>query len=338
MENIIISDVAWPRPADAYDACMQNVKELHKLGVIHIHDAVDAFCLDVPLSRLHLDKHRIGLVLWSGVHPRRHDGQHEEMQELYRRLRWSHRDFLETALDAVSSQLPDATVLACDKGDWCEGLKLNMDAKPIVCFETKYGEHASQRFFSEASGFDGRHVRPWDTNQFVAVSYVSKFLEPALLHREQVNVPDVIGEVLAAGLQVLFLGEYTCAQSTHCLKVLQSSNFCKSKRRLCNAPWYVASLPLRGWLRGDAHVFGLRHFRRDSRRRIQPSFPEHLHRHYRVLAAHNWSKVGKCRGKGMVSDFGQVFWPTNSVLRDPSSVSSSPLSRCLEDVSDDDAE
>ena len=82
MENIIISDVAWPRPADAYEACMQNVKELHKLGVIHIHDAVDAFCLDVPLSRLHLDKHRIGLVVWSGVHPRRHDGQHGEMQEL----------------------------------------------------------------------------------------------------------------------------------------------------------------------------------------------------------------------------------------------------------------
>ena len=59
--------------------------------------------------------------------------------------------FLETVLDVVSSELPDATVLACDKGDWCERLKLNMDAKPLVCFETKYGEHGSGRFRSESA-------------------------------------------------------------------------------------------------------------------------------------------------------------------------------------------
>ena len=253
-------------------------------------------------------------------------------------LGWSHRDFLETVLDVVSSELPDATVLACDKGDWCERLKLNMDAKPLVCFETKYGEHGSSRFRSESSGFDGRHVRQWDTDRCVAVAYVSKFLELDLLHQEHVNVPDVVGKVLAAGLQVLFLGEYTCVQSLHCVKVLQPRNALKGKRKLCNAPWHVQCLPLRGWLRGDAHVFGLRHFRQDSKRRIKLAYPERLHRYYRVLAAHNWTKVGKCCGKGMVSDFGQVLWPTNSIVRHASSVSESPLSHCLGSVCDDDRE
>ena len=103
-------------------------------------------------------------------------------------------------------------------------------------FQTQYGQEAdsaqgtsaaSNQFFSESSGFDGRHIRRLDTDQFVAVSYVSRFLEPDLLHRECVNVPDIVGQVLAAGLQVLFLGEQTCAQSTHCLKTLQSSKFWK---------------------------------------------------------------------------------------------------------------
>ena len=115
MQNVFITDVAWPRPADSYAACMRNVKELHKLGAIHIYDSVDAFTLDDALSRLQLDKHRIGLVLWSGPHPRRHDRQFTEIQDVTSRLQWSHQDFLEIALDAISSQLPDATVLACDK-------------------------------------------------------------------------------------------------------------------------------------------------------------------------------------------------------------------------------
>ena len=137
MENIFVTDVAWPRPADSYEACMRNVKELHKLGVLHIHDSVDVFNLDDALSRLHLDQHRIGLVLWSGPHPRRHDVQYGDVRDVTSRLQWSHLDFLEIALDAISSQLPDATVLACDTGDWCEHLKVNIDAKPIVCFQTR---------------------------------------------------------------------------------------------------------------------------------------------------------------------------------------------------------
>ena len=97
MENTIISDIVWPCPADAYEACMHYVKELHKLGVIHIHNAVDVFSLDVSLLRLKLDRHRIGLVHWSEVRHCCHDWQHGKMQEFCRALWWSHDDFLETA-------------------------------------------------------------------------------------------------------------------------------------------------------------------------------------------------------------------------------------------------
>ena len=62
MKNIFVTDVAWPRPADSYAACMCNVKELHKLGILHIYDSADVFNLDDAISRLHLDVHRSGLT------------------------------------------------------------------------------------------------------------------------------------------------------------------------------------------------------------------------------------------------------------------------------------
>ena len=80
---------------------------------------MDAFDIHTACSQLGIrDLDSVGLVLWSGTHPRRHDGLETLQQtELRQHLKWSHTHFLAAALDMLSSSLPQATVIACDKGE-----------------------------------------------------------------------------------------------------------------------------------------------------------------------------------------------------------------------------
>ena len=112
-----VTDIGWPSPPAAYDACMANVRELLRHGV-RVTGCVDAFDLgSACIKQLGIrDLDSVGLVLWSGAHPRRHDGKNLLVQAELKHLGWSHSQFLAAALDSLSSSLPQATVIACDKG------------------------------------------------------------------------------------------------------------------------------------------------------------------------------------------------------------------------------
>ena len=69
-----VTDIAWPSTESAYDACMANVKALLRHGV-HVASGVDAVDIHTACSQMGIrDLDSVGLVLWSGAHPRRHDG------------------------------------------------------------------------------------------------------------------------------------------------------------------------------------------------------------------------------------------------------------------------
>ena len=93
------------------------------------------------------------------AYARRHDGRETLQQtELRQHLMWSHTHFLAAALDMLSSSLPQATVIACDRGEWADSVIFPLDHKPLVAFKTIYGTATDgSKFRSESSGFDGRH-------------------------------------------------------------------------------------------------------------------------------------------------------------------------------------
>ena len=64
----------------SYDACMENVKELLRHGA-RVAGGVDAFDIPPACSTLGIrDLDSVGLILWSGAHPRRHDGKDTTLQ------------------------------------------------------------------------------------------------------------------------------------------------------------------------------------------------------------------------------------------------------------------
>ena len=164
-----VTDLAWPRPVESYDACMRNVKDLLHHGV-HVASGVDAFDIPASFKKLCIqDPSSVGLVLWSGPHPRSHDKMNRTVHGEIQKLRWWRHDFCRGALDMLSSSLPQATVIACDKGDWANGITFPLDHKPLVTCKTHYGAGVNgERFCSEASGVQGRHRRGWDINLLAA--------------------------------------------------------------------------------------------------------------------------------------------------------------------------
>ena len=76
-----VTDISWPSTQAAYNACMENVKELLRHGA-RVASGVDAFDILPACWRLGVrDLDSVGLVLWSGAHPRRHDGKQTLLQE-----------------------------------------------------------------------------------------------------------------------------------------------------------------------------------------------------------------------------------------------------------------
>jgi len=303
-----VTDIAWPTPMAAYDACMQNVKELLRHGV-RVAGGVDAFDIASSCRSLGIrDVDSVALVLWSGAHPRRHDGKNALLQvELRTHLKWPHTIFLAAALDMLSSTLPQATVLLCDEGDWADSVLIPLDHKPLITFRSHYGTFDGQNFRSEASGFDDRHVRPWDTNRFVGCGLAGPFLQPFILGQKEIDVPKLASLVAEAGLHVIFVGEYTCAQSRHCLRRALADRT-PSLRMLCDRPWETLPEPKRGWKRGAEDVYSLQQYREDAREKVRKRHAPERWPFTAMHAANNWLKALP-RGRACVSDFGHTMWP-----------------------------
>ena len=308
-----VTDLAWPRPPESYDACMRNVRDLLHHGV-HVASGVDAFDIPASFKKLCIqDPSSVGLVLWSGPHPRSHDKMNGIVNREIQKLKWWHPDFLRGALDMLSSSLPQATVIACDKGDWANGITFPLDHKPLVTFRTHYGEGVNRkRFRSEASGFDGRHQRGWSTDHFVGCGLVGPFLAGTLIDiigRKVVDIPQLAIHVAQAGLYVIFVGEFTCAQAQHCLMRALGECGQVPKRMLCDHPWHELPAPRRGWKRGAAETYGLQDYRDEAQTkwsRWSPALPVRLSA---LHAADNWANAVP-RGRAAVSDFGDVMWPS----------------------------
>ena len=310
-----VTDVAWPTPPDSYDACMANVKDLLHYGV-RVHAGLDA--LD-PLSSFKQlgiqDLSSVGLVLWCGAHPRRHDGKNQFVKDELQFLDMRGTDFIAAALDILSSSLPQATVIACDKDGWANDVVFSLDFKPLVTFKTYYGCDAiGGRFKSEASGLDRRHIRHWNSDAFLGCGLVGPFLKH-LIGQRVVDIPRLAMHVAQAGLYVIFVGEFTCAQSHHCLmRALQECSAAPVPRRmLCERPWHELPVPRRGWKRGNDEAWSLQEYRDDaktkfSRRYVQK--PLHLSN---LHAAHNWRRA-LSRGRAAVSDFGDAMRPSRRPL------------------------
>ena len=308
-----VTDIAWPSTPAAYDACMENVKELLRHGA-RVAGGVDAFDIPAACRRLGIrDLDSVGLVLWSGAHPRRHDGKETLLQvELRTHLKWSHAQFLAAALDMLSSSFPQATVIACDKGAWADGVLIPLDHKPLVTFRTRYGTVDGSRFHSEASGFDDRHVRHWDTDQFLGCGLIAPLLRPFILGQKAVDIPELAALVAEAGLHVVFVGEYTCAQSRHCLRRALADRT-PSRRMLCDRPWETLPEPKRGWKRGAGAVYSLQQFREDAREKVRRKHTAERWPFTAMHAASNWLKALP-RGRAGVSDFGHTMWPAAAAV------------------------
>jgi len=311
-----VTDIAWPTPIAAYSACMVNAKELLRHGV-RVAGGVDAFDIASACRRMGIrDLDSVGLVLWSGAHPRRHDGKETLLQvELRTHLKWSHNQFLAAALDMLSSTLPQATVIACDEGGWADSVVLPLDHKPLITFRSHYGTVNGHNFRSEASGFDDRHVRPWDTNRFVGCGLIAPFLQPFVLGQKIVDIPELALLVAEAGLYVIFVGEYTCSQSRHCLRRALADRI-PSRRMLCDQTWEMLPEPKRGWKRGAEEVslgYSLQQFRDDAREKVRKKHAPERWPFTAMHAANNWLKALP-RGRASVSDFGHTMWPAVSPL------------------------
>ena len=145
------TDVAWPAPADALQACRENASTLRHHGV-NVRSGVDAFNILEAVASLGIrDPNSIGLVLWSGPHPRRHDGRFSLLQQELQHLRWTRKDFVSASVDAMSSALPQATVIACDDGNWANNIIFGLDLKPLPTFRTQFGQAGSSVFRSAAA-------------------------------------------------------------------------------------------------------------------------------------------------------------------------------------------
>ena len=232
--------------------------------------------------------------------------------ELRTHLKWSHSQFLAAALDMLSSSLPQATVIACDKGDWADGVLIPLDHKPLVTFRTRYGTVDGSRFHSEASGFDDRHVRHWDTDQFLGCGLIAPLLRPLILGQKAVDIPELAALVAEAGLHVVFVGEYTCAQSRHCLRRALADRT-PSRRMLCDRPWETLPEPKRGWKRGAGAVYSLQQFREDAREKVRRKHTAERWPFTAMHAASNWLKALP-RGRAGVSDFGHTMWPAAAAV------------------------
>ena len=211
----------------------------------------------------------------------------------------------------LSSSLPQATVIACDKGDWANGITFPLDHKPLVTFRTHYGEGVNgERFRSEASGFDGRHRRRWSTDQFVGCGLVGPFLQhPVIIGKKVVDIPHLAMHVAQAGLYVIFVGEFTCAQAQHCLMRALGECVQVPKRMLCDHPWHELPAPRRGWKRGAAETYGLQDYRDEAQTKLSRCSPDLPVRLSALHAAANWANAVP-RGRAAVSDFGDAMWPS----------------------------
>ena len=309
MQRWHVTDIAWPSTPDAYDACMKNARQLMMHGV-SFSSGVDAFDMGSACRRLGIrDLDSVGLVLWSGMHPRRHAGKDTLFQQELKQLKWYHTDFLAAALDMLSSSLPQATVIACDHGKWADNLRIPLDHKPLVTFRTHYGTVDGCRFHSEASGFDGRHVRRQDTDKFLGCGLVGPFLR-FICGQQEVDIPELAMLVAEAGLHVIFVGEYTCGQSLHCLRRARRALASRTQlhRMLCDHPWERLPEPRRGWKRGSGDVWSLIEFREEAREKVMRKLDADRLVFGELHSENNWRRAVS-RGRAGVSDYGHTMWP-----------------------------
>ncbi len=310
-----VTDIAWPRPPAAYDAYLDNAKVLQHYGV-RCTGGVDAFDIASACRRMGIhDVDSVGLVLWSGPHSRRHDGKDMLLQtELNQHLQWARSKFIVAAMDMVSSDLPQATVILCDVPGWEEGALFPLNGKPLATFRTHYGTVDGLTFRSEASGFDDRHVRPWDSDQFLGCGLVAPFLQNFVLGEKVVDIPKLALLVAEAGLHVIFLGEYTCAQSRHCLRRALAEGG-QTHRMLCDQPWSHLSAPRRHWKRGSGAAYSLQEFRDDAEAAVKRGKRCHAEERWTfhsLHAANNWAFKAQPQGRAGASDFGHVMFPAPS--------------------------
>ena len=188
-----------------------------------------------------------------------------------------------------------------------------LDHKPLCTFRTRWGKVDGSRFHSEASGFDGRHVRPCDTDQFVGCGLVAPLLQPFVLGQKAVDIPELAALVAEAGLHVLFVGEYTCAQSRHCLRRALADRK-PSRRMLCDRPWKTLPKPKRGWKRRADQVYSLQEFREEASPKVRKKHAPERWPFKAMHAASNWLRAVP-QGRAGVSDFGHTMWPAAAVSR-----------------------
>ena len=304
------TDIAWPTPLDALQRCQSNVDWLRRHGV-DVACGVDAFdmkhacreTLDIK------DMDSVGLVIWCGMHPRRHDG-HNDLQtvEIRQHLKWSHNDFIAAALDAISSTLPQATVVACDAGTWADNAAIGLDHKPLATFRTTFGTaRDGSRFQTEASGFDGQHIRTVDTETLTGTALVGPYLKEIILGAKKVDIPQLAILTGSAGLHVIFLGEYTFALARHCLDRAIAAPYHPS-RMLCEEIWMPLPVPSRSWKRGRSDVWTYEEYRQDARKGVIRKIPSNRWVFSNLHAAQNWKKAVP-RGRGSVSNFGDWMEP-----------------------------
>ena len=314
LRNWLVTDIAWPSPLEAANACFENVQTLRGHGV-GVTSGVDAFNIDAACRNL-LDIHdvnQVGLVLWSGIHPRRHDGMQPHQVEEFKALRWSQDSFISSALDVISSALPQATVIACDKGPWADACLVPLDHKPLATFQTFYGTAVGGKVFeTESSGFDGRHLRRCNTDAFVGLGLVGPLLHKDILGHQRVDIPELAINVAATGLYVLFVGEYTCAQACHCLgRALMRDDWELPRRMMCDRPWVLLPEPRRKWKRGSDMVsYRLEEYRKDAANKLKRRCTDqHRIRNFSDMhAAHNWTR-SMSKGRAGISDYGDTMWP-----------------------------
>ena len=155
-------------------------------------------------------------------------------------------------------------------------------------------------------GVRSRHVRRCDTDQFLGCGLVGPFLR-FICGQKEVDIPELARLVAEAGLRVIFIGEYTCGQSRHCLRRALVSRT-RLHRMLCDRPWERLPEPRRGWKRGSGDVWSLIEFREDARDKVRKRHAADRLQFSELHSANNWRNA-LSRGRAGVSDYGHTMWP-----------------------------
>lgn len=216
------TDISWPPHHDnpgkvstAREALEENRIWLEARGV-NVCDDVDVFDILSYLELQRIQHHEVVLCIFNCAHGRNYRNDSTERHVMMQNWHWKGDSFRSAAFQAMCGQLPHATcILTCRC--W-EPVVTQVGTRPILHAPVRYARQTGPPYRPEPSTRSKR--RPGElgsTEDLIATVAVGPALSRYILQPglPVVNIPELALRATGAG-HVLFVGEFTLANSRHC--------------------------------------------------------------------------------------------------------------------------